>query len=228
MELKFKKLSEKAVMPIRAYDGDAGIDLTCTSVTTALNECGQLMLVYHTDLAVEIPDGYVGLLFPRSGIYKKSLELTNSVGVIDSGYRGEITAIMHPTTDVLPAIYKEGDRCCQLIIMQLPEYDIVEAEELSETTRGKGGFGSSDENIGTVPTAEPKLDEAENTVDDEMDASYYVNTEASDENYSVQSGTEDMSAPTADEVLPEEKDESINLTEATQEAAEPESGSEQA
>ena len=144
MVLKFKKLSENAVLPVRAHKGDAGIDLTCTGVSTTLNECGQLMIVYHTDLAVEIPEGYVGLLFPRSSIYKKSLRLTNSVGVIDSGYRGEIMAVMHPTTDVLPAIYKEGERFAQLIIMPIPDYDIEEAEELSDTERGAGGYGSSD------------------------------------------------------------------------------------
>lgn len=84
MELKFKRLSEEAILPIRTHKGDAGIDLTCTRITQEINECGQLLLVYHTDLAMEIPEGYVGLLFPRSGIAKKSLMLTNSVGVIDA------------------------------------------------------------------------------------------------------------------------------------------------
>ena len=147
MDIKFKKLSENAVLPIRAYKGDAGMDLTCTGITTQLNEAGQLMLVYHTGLAVEIPEGYVGLLFPRSSVWKKSLRSTNCVGVIDSGYRGEIMCIYHSTTDVVPAIYKEGERFCQLIIIKLPEYNIVEAEELSESDRGNGGFGSSDKNI---------------------------------------------------------------------------------
>lgn len=144
MDIKIKKLDDKAVMPTRAYSGDAGMDLTCTSITTMLNECGQLMLVYHTGLAVEIPDGYVGLLFPRSSIYKKSLRMTNCVGVIDSGYRGEIMAVMSPTTDVVPAVYKEGERFCQLVIIKLPEYNIIEVEDLPESTRSEGGFGSSD------------------------------------------------------------------------------------
>jgi dUTP pyrophosphatase len=144
MQLKFKKLSENAVMPAKAHVTDAGLDLTATSITTQINECGQLMLVYHTDLAVEIPEGYVGLLFPRSSIYKKSLAQTNSVGVIDSGYRGEIMAVFKATTDVIPAVYKAGERFAQLVIVPIPEVEVVEAEELSESDRGEAGYGSSD------------------------------------------------------------------------------------
>lgn len=84
MELKIKRLSDKAIMPIRAHESDAGLDLTCTNITTEINESGQLILVYHTDLAMEIPMGYVGLLFPRSSISKKSMRQTNAVGVIDA------------------------------------------------------------------------------------------------------------------------------------------------
>lgn len=84
MVLKFKKLSDKAVLPIRAHKGDAGLDLTCTAIEQAVNEARQILLVYHTDLAVEIPEGHVGLLFPRSSIYKKSIMQTNCVGVIDA------------------------------------------------------------------------------------------------------------------------------------------------
>lgn len=143
MEIKFKKLSEKAVLPKRAYIGDAGMDLTATKITTTINECGQLMLTYHTDLAVEIPEGFVGLLFPRSSVYKKSMALTNSVGVIDSGYRGEIMGVFKTTTDVIPSIYKEGERFCQLVIVQIPQFDVVEADELSPSDRGENGYGSS-------------------------------------------------------------------------------------
>ena len=84
MDLKFKKLSEEAHLPVRAHKGDAGLDLTCTKIEQAVNEARQILLVYHTDLAVEIPEGYVGLLFPRSSIYTKSISLTNAVGVIDA------------------------------------------------------------------------------------------------------------------------------------------------
>ena len=84
MELKFKRLEDNAILPIRGTKGAAGIDLTCTKIETALNEANQLMLVYHTGLAVEIPAGYVGLLIPRSSIWKKSLWLTDNIGVIDA------------------------------------------------------------------------------------------------------------------------------------------------
>ena len=143
MELKFKRLKDSAVLPIRGTKGAAGIDLTCTNITTTLNEANQLMIVYHTDLAVEIPKGYVGLLVPRSSIWKKSLMLTDSLGIIDDDFRGEIVAIMKATTDTVPAIYKQGERFCQLVILEKPEYTIVEADELSETERGEGGFGST-------------------------------------------------------------------------------------
>ena len=143
MELKIKRMTEDAILPIRAHANDAGIDLTCTTITQEINDCGQLIIVYHTGLAMEIPEGYVGLLFPRSSIANKSLSLTNSVGVIDAGYRGEIVAKMRSTTDVVPAIYKPGERFAQLVLVQIPEYTITEVSELSETERGKEGFGST-------------------------------------------------------------------------------------
>lgn len=143
MELKFKRLKDGAVLPIRGTKGSAGIDLTCTNITTTLNEANQLMLVYHTDLAVEIPEGYVGLLVPRSSIWNKSLWLTDNVGIIDADFRGEIVAVMKATTDTVPAIYKVGERFCQLVIVPVPEYTITEVENLSETERGENGFGST-------------------------------------------------------------------------------------
>lgn len=84
MVIKFKRLSDNAIAPVKAHVTDAGFDLTCTRITTEINECGQLVLVYHTDIAVEIPDGYFGALVPRSSISKKSLTLTNCIGVIDA------------------------------------------------------------------------------------------------------------------------------------------------
>lgn len=154
MEVKFKRLSDKAIMPIRAHKGDAGLDLTATNITTNVNEVGQLMIVYHTDLAVEIPEGYVGLLFPRSSIWKKSLTTTNCVGVIDSGYRGEIMFVMKSTTDVVPKVYNIGERFAQLVIVPIPEFDIVETEELSDSERGTDGLGSTGNN--EIKSAEEK------------------------------------------------------------------------
>ena len=145
MEIKFKKLDPRAVAPVRAHNSDAGIDLTATRITTEINECGQLILVYHTDLAMEIPEGYMGLLVPRSSIFKKSLTLTNSPGVIDAGYRGEIMGKFRTTTDVVPAVFKEGERFAQLLILPVPEVTFVETEKLSDTERGEGGYGSTGE-----------------------------------------------------------------------------------
>lgn len=156
MELKFKKLSEKAVMPVRAHKGDAGLDLTCTKIEQAVNEARQILLVYHTDLAVEIPEGYVGLLFPRSSIYTKSISLTNCVGVIDSGYRGEILAVFIPTTDGVPTFYNVGERFAQLVIVPIPEFEVLEAEELSPSDRGEDGLGSTGDGTDTSAATEPQ------------------------------------------------------------------------
>ena len=146
MELKIKKLSDKAIMPIRAHKSDAGLDLTATSITSEINECGQFILVYHSDIAVEIPEGYVGLLFPRSSIAKKSIQFTNAVGVIDSGYRGEIMAKVRNTSgDSVPAVYKVGEKFAQLVIVPyVSDITISEVSELQESDRGTGGYGSSD------------------------------------------------------------------------------------
>jgi len=155
MNINFKKLDPRAVAPVRAHKTDAGFDLVATRITTEINECGQLILVYHTDLAVEIPEGYCGLLTPRSSIFKKSLTLTNSPGVIDSGYRGEIMAKFRTTTDVVPAVYREGDKFAQLLIIPIADATFTETLELSDSDRGDGGYGSTDvptENTQSAPT----------------------------------------------------------------------------
>lgn len=157
MQIKFKRLSEKAVVPIRTTVGSAGFDLTSTHVTTEVSECGQLILVYHTDIAVEIPEGYMGLVFPRSSIYKKSMRLCNCVGIIDSDYRGEINEKFIVTTDVIPSLYREGERFAQLVIVPFVAAEFVEAEELSETERGENGYGSTNEQSApNVPAGSPE------------------------------------------------------------------------
>lgn len=138
MEIKIKRLTPDAVIPSYAKDGDAGLDLTATSVL--LDKDGNV--VYGTGLAFEIPEGYVGLLFPRSSISKKNLVLTNSVGVLDSGYRGEVTFKFKCLTET-GIVYSKGDRIGQIIIMPYPHIEFTEAEELSETERGAGGYGST-------------------------------------------------------------------------------------
>lgn len=138
MKVKIKRLDKSAVIPKYAKDGDAGLDLTATAYK--VNEKGQY--IYTSDLALEIPNGYVGLLFPRSSICKKDLEMTNSVGVIDSNYRGPIKSVFNPTCED-PEIYELGERFAQLIIIPYPKIEFEEVDELSETERGSGGYGST-------------------------------------------------------------------------------------
>lgn len=138
MEVKIKKLHPDAVIPTYAKDGDAGMDLTATSIS--IDPQGNV--VYGTGWAFEIPQGYVGLVFPRSSLSRKDLVLSNSVGVIDSGYRGEVTFKFKRTQS--PTIgYEVGDRIGQIIIMPYPKIEFVESDELSETERGTGGYGST-------------------------------------------------------------------------------------
>ena len=146
MEIKFKKLIPEAQTPTKSHDTDAGFDFYCTSIEY---EWAGAYFKYHTGIAVEIPDGMVGLAFPRSSVIKTGLMLKNSVGVIDSPYRGEIIFMFHKLTSnsqvVSPAteIYKIGDRIGQMVFLDLPKITLIEAEELTETERGTGGFGST-------------------------------------------------------------------------------------
>ena len=147
MKVRIKKLHEDAVIPAYAKEGDAGLDFT--AVEMSKDNVGNI--TYHTGLAVEIPQGYVGLLFPRSSISKKQQFLTNCVGVIDSGYRGEIMAKFKPVMGTYDTIlelfesneYQIGDKIVQLIILPYPQIEFEEVAELSETERGYGGFGST-------------------------------------------------------------------------------------
>ena len=146
MDVKFKKLHNDAKIPSYAHDTDAGLDLTAVSFTQEFDKSNKLVLVYHTGLAVEIPEGYVGLIFMRSSISDKSISLTNAVAVIDSGYRGELLLKYKITTDSLPTIYQPGEKIGQLIIIPYPKINPIEAEELSSSDRNEGGFGSTDIN----------------------------------------------------------------------------------
>lgn len=155
LNVKIKKLSKDAVIPTYAKHGDAGMDLTATS--KEYDDHGNV--VYGTALAFEIPNGYVGLLFPRSSNTKKDLILGNSVGVLDSGYRGEVSLKFKPTIyyDVnsggdyfvqapqhILNNYEIGDRIGQIIIIPIPQVNFIEVDELSSSDRGVGGFGSTD------------------------------------------------------------------------------------
>ena len=140
IKIKIKKLHHEAVIPSYAKTGDAGMDLTAVSVDFDDWD----YLTYHTGLSIEIPKGYVGLLFPRSSVYKTGMQLSNSVGVIDSGYRGEImlkyTRDRH--SDKMEH-YKPGNRIGQIVILPYPEIQFEETEQLSMTERGTGGYGST-------------------------------------------------------------------------------------
>ena len=138
MKVKIKKLHPDAVIPKYAKLGDAGMDLVAVSETW--NDTNT-MVTYDTGLSIEIPEGYVGLLFPRSSIVKTELELANSVGVIDSGYRGPIMFKFRYNTEGM--VYDVGDRVGQIIIMPYPQVEFEEVEELSTSERGEGGFGST-------------------------------------------------------------------------------------
>lgn len=161
MEVKIKKLSDKAVIPAYAKDGDAGMDLVATSIN--YDDYGNI--VYGTGLAFEVPKGYVGLLFPRSSNAKTDLLLSNSVGILDSGYRGEVMfkfkhsirqagvffrlrkllglkPVIYNLVDK-NRIYKVGDRIGQIIIMPFPSIEFKEVDKLSTTERGIGGYGST-------------------------------------------------------------------------------------
>lgn len=140
MKIKVKRLNELAMLPTKAHATDAGFDLYTTSKT--YDNDGNV--VYGCGLAFEIPEGYMGLVFPRSSNAKKSLLLSNSVGVIDSGYRGEVTAKFKRLFLISQGNeYAIGERYAQLIVLPIPAVEFVEAEELSESERGVGGYGSS-------------------------------------------------------------------------------------
>ena len=139
LEIKFKKLVETAKMPTKAHPTDAGADLT--AVSRKWDEELKCW-VYGTGIATEIPEGYVGLAFPRSSIRKYGLMQRNCIGVIDSHYRGEIMVTYKFFNDV-PKIYEVGDKIAQFIILPYPEVSYTEVESLSETDRGENGHGSS-------------------------------------------------------------------------------------
>ena len=139
MKLKIKKLNDNATTPFYSKPGDAGMDLVATS-----KDENAMFIEYGTGLAMELEDGYVGLIFPRSSISKYHLDMANSVGVIDSGYRGEVKVRFKKTsTNAYETVYNVGDKICQLIVMPFPKVEIEEVAELSNTERGAGGFGSS-------------------------------------------------------------------------------------
>ena len=137
--VKVKKLDSNSVIPAYSKVGDAGMDLTITREI----ENTSFSVSYGFGIAMEIPKGYVGLIFPRSSIRNQDLILSNCVGVIDSGYRGELQATFKKTNGLDSIKYKVGERGAQIVILPYPTVYMAEVPELSSTERGTGGFGST-------------------------------------------------------------------------------------
>lgn len=145
IKVKIKKLSEEAQIPQYARSGDAGLDLVATSKNQVMSDgfySQDLKYIeYGTSLALELPKGYVALLFPRSSISDTDLSLCNSVGIVDEKYRGEIKFRFRATKNEMQ--YQVGERVGQMLIIPYPTIELEEVKELSKTERGTGGFGST-------------------------------------------------------------------------------------
>lgn len=140
MKINIKKLEPEAIIPTKGSDAAAGVDLYAPRALVIHPGSNG---VINTGLAIEIPDGYFGAIFARSGMAtRKGLRPANCVGVIDSDYRGEIIVVLHNDTDIIRPV-QEGDRIAQLIILPYEKIEFSEVEELTDTERADGGFGST-------------------------------------------------------------------------------------
>lgn len=140
LKVKIRKNHPNAVIPQYSRVGDAGLDMTAISKTETA-----LYVEFDTCLSIQLPEGHVGLLFPRSSISNYTLSLANSVGVVDSNFTGSIRFRFKKTsTNAYEKIYDVGDRIGQLVILPIPTIEFEEVEDVSETERGEGAFGSSD------------------------------------------------------------------------------------
>lgn len=140
MKVKFQRLNPAAKVPTRANPGDAGFDLYATAVTHPSGSAG-IFVEVCTGISMEMPKGYAGFIFPRSSISNTKHFLRNSVGVIDCGYRGELK--LRFSIDDSNTSYKIGDKVGQIVFIRMPAVELIESQELSYSTRGQGGFGSS-------------------------------------------------------------------------------------
>ena len=175
MQVKFKKLHKKAVIPTKAHPTDAGFDMVAVTKTVT-----DKFVEYDTQIAAAIPEGHVGLIFANSRVSKYDLDLANAVGIVDASYRGSIRFrykyTAHPQTGICahktkyfdlvkdvepvpipfhPKEFNVGDVVGQLIIMPILDIEFVEVEELDETDRGDGGFGSTESPVETVISEDP-------------------------------------------------------------------------
>ena len=141
IELQVARLRDDAILPSQAYDGDAGLDLAaCERVELGPGERG----IAGTGLAVAIPEGWAGLVLPRSGLAARhGVTIVNAPGLIDSGYRGEVKVILLNTDEREPFVIEPGMRVAQLVLVEAASVRLLEVDELTETARGAGGLGSS-------------------------------------------------------------------------------------
>lgn len=141
MEIRFRKLDDAATLPVRAHEGDAGLDLhAAESAHIGPGERWQV----RTGLAVEIPAGHAGLVLPRSGLaLKHGISLVNAPGLIDAGYRGEVGVLLLNNDPADIFRIEPGDRIAQLLVVPFAELIPVEVDQLPDSDRGVGGFGSS-------------------------------------------------------------------------------------
>lgn len=159
INIKVKKLVDGAKLPIVRANVNTIADLFVVNISSEINEAGELILVYHTGTAIEIPEGYTGLLFPEDDISRKTLEMCNSVGVIPNNSKEEVVIKFRATSNVVPALYNPGEKFAQLLILPVPDVQFEEADQLSETDRGEGGYGSTDQQ--SAPTATQSFPETE-------------------------------------------------------------------
>jgi dUTP pyrophosphatase len=141
IELRVTRLRPGATLPARAYEGDAGVDLaTCERVELGPGE----RALVPTGLAVAVPDGFAGFVLPRSGLAARhGITVVNSPGLIDAGYRGEVKVVLLNTDPSETFVAEPGERIAQLVVLAVPELDLLEVDELDESERGVRGFGSS-------------------------------------------------------------------------------------
>lgn len=201
MKLQIKKLNSRATLPTYGTSGAAGADLYAlldAPVTIAPHET----LLIHTGLAIAVPEGYAGLIYPRSGMAsKRGLAPANKVGVVDSDYRGEVMVALHNHGDVAQTI-TDGERVAQLVITPVLQVAFDEVEELDNTTRGAGGFGST--GMGATIEA-PAPTEAPVEVEEAPE-------ETTEEPTPNEEATEIMVEEVTEEVAPETADEESSLT----------------
>jgi dUTP pyrophosphatase len=140
-ELSVRRLRADAALPSQAYAGDAGFDLTaCERHELGPGERATV----PTGLAVAIPEGHAGFVLPRSGLAARNgITIVNAPGLIDSGYRGEVQVVLLNTDQTAPFVVEPGMRIAQLVVLPVPQVELVELEELPESERGVRGFGSS-------------------------------------------------------------------------------------